>query len=70
MSGYEEAVARTVEIASRCRFSLDELTYEYPDEPYEPFASPQEALVHHTNGRLAGAIPRWGAREGAEASRA
>ncbi len=46
--GYEDAVARTVEIAARCRFSLDELSYEYPDEPYEPFASPQEALVHHT----------------------
>ncbi len=45
---YDEAVARSVEIAARCRFSLDELKYEYPDEPYEPFASPQEALVHHT----------------------
>jgi error-prone DNA polymerase len=46
--GYEAAVARTVEIAARCTFSLDELAYEYPDEPYAPFASPQEALVHHT----------------------
>jgi error-prone DNA polymerase len=46
--GYEDAVARTVKIAERCRFSLDDLKYEYPDEPYEPFASPQEALVHHT----------------------
>jgi error-prone DNA polymerase len=46
--GYEEAVARTLQIASRCRFSLDDLAYEYPDEPYEPFASPQEALAHHT----------------------
>ena len=46
--GYEDAVARTVEIANRCSFKLDDLKYEYPDEPYEPFASPQEALVHHT----------------------
>jgi error-prone DNA polymerase len=27
-----DAVARTVEIADRCRFSLDELRYEYPTE--------------------------------------
>ena len=46
--GYERAVARTLEIAARCRFSLDELRYEYPDESYEPFASPQDALVAHT----------------------
>jgi error-prone DNA polymerase len=45
--GYEDAVARTLEIAGRCRFSLDELRYDYPDEPYEPFASPQEALIAH-----------------------
>jgi error-prone DNA polymerase len=27
-----EAIARTIEIAERCRFSLDELRYEYPTE--------------------------------------
>ena len=32
-AGYGDAVARSVEIAGRCRFSLDELVYEYPDEP-------------------------------------
>ena len=31
-AGYEGAVATSVEIAERCRFSLDELRYEYPDE--------------------------------------
>ncbi|MBY8974701.1 error-prone DNA polymerase [Rhodobacteraceae bacterium NNCM2] len=31
-AGYEDALARTVEIAGRCTFSLDELSYEYPDE--------------------------------------
>jgi error-prone DNA polymerase len=46
--GYDDAIRRTVQIAERCSFSLDQLRYEYPDEPYEPFASPQEALVHHT----------------------
>ncbi len=47
-AGYEDAVARSVEIASRCRFSLDDLAYEYPDEPCEPFASPQDALAYYT----------------------
>ncbi len=59
--GYEDAVARTVEIAERCKFSLDELKYEYPDEPYEPYASPQEALEAHTwNGaaeKFPGGVP-------------
>ena len=31
--GHEHALARTLEIADACRFSLDELVYEYPDEP-------------------------------------
>ncbi|HYC76752.1 MAG TPA: error-prone DNA polymerase [Planctomycetota bacterium] len=31
-AGREELLARTVEIAARCRFSLDELRYEYPLE--------------------------------------
>jgi len=29
---HTSALARTLEIAARCRFSLDELRYEYPDE--------------------------------------
>ena len=32
-AGHEDALARTVEIAQACTFSLDELKYEYPDEP-------------------------------------
>jgi error-prone DNA polymerase len=31
-AGYTELLARTVEIARRCTFSLDELRYEYPHE--------------------------------------
>ncbi len=31
--GFERAITRTIEIAQACRFSLDELVYEYPDEP-------------------------------------
>src|ERR1700733_3438192 len=30
---FPDAIARTVEIANACRFSLGELKYEYPDEP-------------------------------------
>ncbi|MGZ8325794.1 MAG: PHP domain-containing protein, partial [Rhodoplanes sp.] len=40
-----EAVAETLRFLARCRFSLDELAYEYPDEIRAGFATPQEALV-------------------------
>jgi error-prone DNA polymerase len=42
--GHEEALARTLEIAAACRFSLDELVYEYPDEPTPPGKTPQAHL--------------------------
>ena len=42
---HPEAVARTVEIAGACRFSLEELRYEYPDEVTENGRSPQETLT-------------------------
>ncbi|MBE7210508.1 MAG: PHP domain-containing protein, partial [Gluconacetobacter diazotrophicus] len=41
---YPEAVARTAEIAGRCRFSLSELRYQYPDETGAPGETPQQAL--------------------------
>jgi error-prone DNA polymerase len=37
---FPAAVARTVEIAQACRFSLDDLKYEYPDEPVPPAKRP------------------------------
>ena len=46
--GHEEAVARSLEAVSLCDFSLDEIAYEYPDEPVPPGSTPQrhlEALV-------------------------
>src|SRR5690606_25314945 len=43
-SDHEAAVVRTLEIAARCAFSLDELAYEYPDEVCAPYASPMEAI--------------------------
>ncbi len=41
---HPDAVARTVDIAEACRFSLDELRYEYPDEVAEG-RDPQDTLV-------------------------
>jgi len=39
------AIARTVEIADRCHFSLDELRYEYPEELSPPGMTPIERLT-------------------------
>ncbi len=41
---YPEALARGLEIADRCRFSLDELAYQYPDEREYRDETPQQAL--------------------------
>ncbi|HEX3885448.1 MAG TPA: error-prone DNA polymerase [Stellaceae bacterium] len=43
--GHEDALARTVEIAERCRFSLAELKYEYPEVPVPPGMIPQSRLA-------------------------
>ncbi len=59
--GYEGAVARTLEIAERCRFSLDELAYEYPDEPAGESKTPQAELERLTwlgaKRRFPGGVP-------------
>jgi error-prone DNA polymerase len=44
-AGYPEAIRRTLEIAEGCRFSLDELRYEYPDEPIPEGRTPDEYLA-------------------------
>ncbi|MDE8344868.1 MAG: error-prone DNA polymerase, partial [Acidocella sp.] len=41
---YPEALARTAEIAERCRFSLEELSYQYPQEILLPGLTAQQAL--------------------------
>lgn len=41
---FPEALARTIEIADRCRFSLEELAYQYPEERDDPTLTPQETL--------------------------
>jgi len=41
---YPQAIAPTQEIAEACRFSLDELKYEYPEEITSEGRTPQEEL--------------------------
>jgi error-prone DNA polymerase len=45
---YPDALVRTLEIAERCTFNLDELRYEYPDEITTGNRTPQEELIHLT----------------------
>ncbi|AMY71283.1 error-prone DNA polymerase [Frigidibacter mobilis] len=53
---WPEALARTIEIADRCGFSLDELRYQYPEERDDPTLTPQETLDRLT---WAGAASRY-----------
>ena len=58
--GHEAAVARTVEIAERISFSLDQLAYEYPDE-VSGGRDPQEELERlvraHAQDRYPEGVP-------------
>jgi error-prone DNA polymerase len=45
---HPDAVLRTQEIVERCGFSLEELAYEYPDEPTPPGRTPDEHLADLT----------------------
>jgi error-prone DNA polymerase len=45
---FPEALAESLVIAARCRFSLDELRYEYPEEVAGEGRSPQEELTRLT----------------------
>jgi error-prone DNA polymerase len=44
---YKEALARTMEIVHRCKFSLEELTYQYPEEAIVPGKDAQASLEHY-----------------------
>jgi error-prone DNA polymerase len=44
---YAEALARTMEIVKRCRFSLEELTYQYPEEAIVQGMDAQQSLEHY-----------------------
>jgi error-prone DNA polymerase len=58
---FPEAIARTVQIAEACKFSLDQLQYEYPDEPVPPGMTAQQHLEDLTwkgaNKRFPGGVP-------------
>ena len=58
---YPEALSRSLEIVEACRFSLDELRYEYPEELTSGGRSPQEELEHLTwrgaAARFPGTLP-------------
>ncbi|MFZ9450188.1 MAG: error-prone DNA polymerase, partial [Alphaproteobacteria bacterium] len=41
---HPDAIAAGLDIVARCRFSLDELRYDYPDEPVPPGATAQSHL--------------------------
>ena len=45
---HPDAIARTQEIADRCRFSLDELRYQYPHEVHIPGLTAQQSLEQRT----------------------
>jgi error-prone DNA polymerase len=53
---FPDAIARTVDIANACRFSLGELKYEYPDEPVPEGKTAQGHLEDLT---WAGAAERY-----------
>ncbi|QCM14107.1 DNA polymerase III subunit alpha (plasmid) [Agrobacterium tumefaciens] len=44
---YPEALAGTREIVRRCKFSLEELTYQYPEEAIVPGKDAQASLEHY-----------------------
>jgi len=56
-----EAIRRTIEIADRCTFSLDQLRYEYPEELAPAGETPGEYLARLTwagaRGRYPGGVP-------------
>ncbi|TCU20559.1 error-prone DNA polymerase [Rhizobium sullae] len=54
---YPEALARTIEIIERCRFSLDELAYQYPEERSHPELTPQQTLEQLTREGAAERYP-------------
>ena len=54
---HPEAVARTLEIADRCRFSLEDLAYQYPEEKTLPGLTAQQALEQLTWEGAAGRYP-------------
>ena len=45
---YPLAISATADLAGLCAFNLDELSYEYPDEPVPAGSTPDQHLAHLT----------------------
>ncbi|HEU0133662.1 MAG TPA: error-prone DNA polymerase [Allosphingosinicella sp.] len=56
-AAFPDAVRATADIATRCTFSLRELSYQYPDEIVMTGRTPQEALERLTRAALADKFP-------------
>ncbi|HEX6375226.1 MAG TPA: error-prone DNA polymerase [Allosphingosinicella sp.] len=56
-TAFPDAIRATADIAERCRFSLRELSYQYPDEIVMTGRSPQEALERLARAALADKFP-------------
>lgn len=54
---YPESLARTVEIADACTFSLDQLRYVYPADSMPGGHTPQQELVRQTERGMQGRYP-------------
>jgi error-prone DNA polymerase len=52
-----QAIARTIEVVSRCTFSLNELRYEYPEELCPPDKTPLEHLTDLVRKGVPGRYP-------------
>ena len=65
--GHEAALERTMEVVKACRFSLRELSYQYPNEPVPQGWTAQAWLEHQV---WIGADDRWpqGVPEGVQAT--
>ncbi|GGE07864.1 error-prone DNA polymerase [Rhizobium anhuiense] len=54
---YPDALARTMEIVERCKFSLEELTYQYPEEAIVPGMTAQQSLEHYVRACIPDRYP-------------
>ncbi len=54
---YPEAIAATLDLADSISFSLDELSYQYPDEVFGDGETPQQTLVRLTWEHAAARFP-------------
>ena len=64
-AAHPEALERTLEVADRCRFSLSELRYQYPDETERPGETPQQALARLVTQSLPDRYPPYCYPQGA-----